>query len=472
MIATCTSCKTRLRVPEEKIGPKGARIRCGRCKTVFVVPAEAGGAPGGVAADPPDVPRWPELERPPPPSRGSRDEPAAGDEPPPYRTAADPFEPGPRDAAAPSDPFAPAQRLDVAAPPRPVPPPLPGDRDDPFGLPEAAAPARPDDPFGADLGWDPFGVAEPGSGPALEDHAPPSGRATTNVTELLEESEPVKPPSDLGALALEERETPQPRAARSSYDEADLDLGFGMPDVLGPGPDDLLSPGEPPASNVAPPHGGAPRVREPTPLLFDRELPVAPAPPPAAAPAGAAEADPAPPPARGGRFAVAMTNSFSLALLITVAVALFFTWRGGLLGRLRGAMARGTPSVEASAVTGGLYDTAAGSPVLVVRGRIGAKSAVTGPVRVRVELVDGARVVAAAVGLAGSAATAEQVHGAGTPEEAAALRRALDALAAARLTAGESVPFLVVFPSPAPDPRGLTLRVEAEPAPSTASTGG
>jgi hypothetical protein len=167
-----------------------------------------------------------------------------------------------------------------------------------------------------------------------------------------------------------------------------------------------------------------------------------------------------------------MTNSLSLALLITVAVALFFTWRGGLLGRLRGAMARGAPSVEASAVTGGLYDTAAGSPVLVVRGRVGAKSAVTGPVRVRVELVDGARVVAAAVGLAGSAATAEQVHGAGTPEEAAALRRALDALAAARLTAGESVPFLVVFPSPAPDPRGLTLRVEAEPAPSTASTGG
>jgi hypothetical protein len=119
-----------------------------------------------------------------------------------------------------------------------------------------------------------------------------------------------------------------------------------------------------------------------------------------------------------------------------------------------------------------LYDTAAGSPVLVVRGRVGARAAVDGLVRVRVELVDGARVVATATGLAGAEATAEEVFGAVTPAEVAALRRALDARATTGLAAGASVPFLVVFPAPAPDPRGLELRVGAEPAAATALRGG
>jgi hypothetical protein len=192
----------------------------------------------------------------------------------------------------------------------------------------------------------------------------------------------------------------------------------------------------------------------------------------AQAQAGDAEAKPAPAQARGGRIAAAATSSFSLALLIAVAVALFLTWRGGLVGRLRGALGSEGPAVEATAVTGGLYDTAAGAPVLVVRGKIGARDAVTGPVRVRVDLVEGTRVVATARGLAGAAGTAEQVYGAGSSEEAASLRRALDARAATRLAAGDSVPFLVVFPPPAPDTRGLRLRVEAEPASATASTGG
>jgi predicted Zn finger-like uncharacterized protein len=37
MIVTCPSCQTRYRVPPEKIGPDGARIRCSRCHHVFAV---------------------------------------------------------------------------------------------------------------------------------------------------------------------------------------------------------------------------------------------------------------------------------------------------------------------------------------------------------------------------------------------------------------------------------------------------
>lgn len=40
MIITCSSCHTRFRVPPGKIGPNGARVRCSRCRAVFVVGPE------------------------------------------------------------------------------------------------------------------------------------------------------------------------------------------------------------------------------------------------------------------------------------------------------------------------------------------------------------------------------------------------------------------------------------------------
>ncbi len=49
MIATCPGCQTRYRLAPEKVGPKGARIRCSRCENVFKVVRD----PDAPAAAPP-----------------------------------------------------------------------------------------------------------------------------------------------------------------------------------------------------------------------------------------------------------------------------------------------------------------------------------------------------------------------------------------------------------------------------------
>ncbi|HEY6106878.1 MAG TPA: zinc-ribbon domain-containing protein, partial [Anaeromyxobacteraceae bacterium] len=65
MIVTCTSCQARFRIPDEKIGPKGAKVRCSKCRNVFVAKPAAGAgeakapprdsfaaAPAGAPSDP------------------------------------------------------------------------------------------------------------------------------------------------------------------------------------------------------------------------------------------------------------------------------------------------------------------------------------------------------------------------------------------------------------------------------------
>ncbi len=55
MIARCPECQTRYRIPREKLGTKGARLRCKRCQTVFRVepPADAPVAPPAETASQP-----------------------------------------------------------------------------------------------------------------------------------------------------------------------------------------------------------------------------------------------------------------------------------------------------------------------------------------------------------------------------------------------------------------------------------
>lgn len=66
MIARCPQCQTRYRIPRERIGPQGARIRCSSCQTIFrvqappeeatpqtVPKAEVPNPPKGPAAPPP-----------------------------------------------------------------------------------------------------------------------------------------------------------------------------------------------------------------------------------------------------------------------------------------------------------------------------------------------------------------------------------------------------------------------------------
>ncbi len=473
MIVTCTSCQTRFRVSEDKIGPKGARIRCGRCHTIFVIGLEAPG--DAAAAPPPAAPPWAEPARPPPIPKASERPPA----PAGGALAGDPFAPGPLpQTALPHDPFSSPTRGEASLD---DPFASAGTVADPFASHDGVAPSGQDAP-GANLGGDPFELAGSRSNPVpgtLPAPLFPPTRATTDLTELLDGSASLG--IDPGSLALEEREPRPPASGGAAFEQPEMDFGLSALDLVGneaPGyHEDLGLAGPEPGERQPPSYvesGGwngalaAPLTAEEAPLAPELAAPAPSVPAPAPTSASATPA-PEPPAASGGggRLVAALTNTLSLALLIAVAVALFLAWRGGVSARSMGPFARRpAPLVEALAVRGGLYDTAAGPAVLVVRGRVGARVAVSGAVRVRVDLVESGRVVATAVGLAGATATPEQVFETGAPEASAALRRALDGRAATSLAAGATEPFLVVFPPPAPDPRGLELRVAAEPQPA------
>jgi hypothetical protein len=375
------------------------------------------------------------------------------------------------------DPFA-ALRSDAAAP-------------DPAGGPGAEVHQ---DPFVANVGWDPFAsdsqLVSPDVGTRPPVTAPPDPRAHVDVLELLRGLPPTGPePADVALDAgLEPPAAPEalaaaeptaegaPAASRVAQHDAARSLGVepevSVTGIVGPRnadeassasdlgcrsltPTAALTPTRPPAAVATPPRPVSP-ARTGTPAGASEPG----QPPPAPAPA---------PPALDGRLRGVLRSSLSLALLIAVAVALFLVWNGGVAARLQGMLGRGepTPLVEPVGVHGGWYDTAAGVPLLAVKGQVRAHAPVGEAVRVRVELLQAGSVVASAEGLAGATATPEQVFGAGTAADSAALRRALDA-ASRPLAAGETAPFLVLFPPPLPDARGLELRVRADPSPRVA----
>jgi hypothetical protein len=159
-----------------------------------------------------------------------------------------------------------------------------------------------------------------------------------------------------------------------------------------------------------------------------------------------------------------LVNSLSLALLLALAAALFVYGKGGGSAALRATLGHREAPFEAQEVGSGLYDTATGKPVLFVRGRVLCRSGASGPVRVRVELLEGRRAVARGEGLLGAVPSPEEIWGSGEPADAGRLRAALAARAPARIPSGETRPFLVVLWEYPADLRGLDLRVVAEPA--------
>lgn len=318
----------------------------------------------------------------------------------------------------------------------------------PAAPPPAFAPAA--DPFLADLGPDPFGLATAGG-------LPPEPSTPGAAQELAGElqaplDEPGAPlhgpgaPSSAADLALEDH-TPRPPPLPTSSRRDELRLGDEATHVE----DVPLPPAELPAAS------GPPDVAYPLPADL----------PPPTPPAQAAQPSPGPElapderdarPRRAVRLGAAAMNALSLALLVGLAAAVA-GWRGELGKRFGGGHAE---AVTTARVTGGLFDTADGARVLVVRGEVEARQPVDG-VRVRVALLDGARTVAAAEGLAGAAADPEQVFAAANPAQIATLRGALDARAAGPLAPGTRAPFLVLFPAPLPDLAGLEVRATAEP---------
>ena len=148
-------------------------------------------------------------------------------------------------------------------------------------------------------------------------------------------------------------------------------------------------------------------------------------------------------------------------LLIALAAGIFLA-RGTGFGRLR-AVAREREAALPVTLSAGVYDTGAGQPVVVVRGAVSARQAVDHPVRVRVELLEGGRVVARGDALAGAVPTAEQVFAAGTSDGAAAVRALTDGGAVQRLAPGATAPFAVVLANVSSEHR-LEVRAVAEEA--------
>ena len=185
MIVQCSSCQTKFRVPDEKIGEKPVKVRCSKCQNVFGVKRGPDGS--AVAASLPGAKAPPAAPAPPPAAEPPPQDPFAAFGPPPAAPPGESTVPGVwhggiaasrRDSentrpapAEDSDATRPrfalnaliASKLDLGSPapntalPGPDPfstPPLPTSPTDPFAQPPAGAAADPFanlDPVGATL---------------------------------------------------------------------------------------------------------------------------------------------------------------------------------------------------------------------------------------------------------------------------------------------------------------------------------
>jgi predicted Zn finger-like uncharacterized protein len=518
MIVVCSACQARFKVSDEKVGPRGAKVRCSKCQTVFVVYRELDAAP----AEPPPAPPAPAPAR---PARGALDldlEAGPGKGFRPGGFAADPFGRGPSAQPA-ADPFAPP----AAAPSPPV---------DPFGgagYPQAASPGAPG-PFDA---GDPFSSSAGGAGGAFGSVDPfvatvsSPGLPTSAVTDLAdllgsagaaggqpshEPPAPTPPPEPSGILETGFDFDPSAGAAPEPGDGSDFQLQAPEPPHFAPEPEpapDLAlaerTPARPLAAAPMPGFGdfagedpfseqgggfdlgGPAAFGDSEGLSFDTphaagvaHAPAAPpevtpAPPtpsvPVAAPAPAAAA----PSEAGSQDAVVGThrrssqmravvvNAISLMALLAVAVAFLSYWRGsrpgmGMLLRPAAVLAGSAP-FTATQVRSGLYERSDAPPVLFVSGAAvsRATSAVPG-LRVRVEVVRKGAVLARGEARAGAVLGPEELY---ASRDAAGLAAAADRRAkeAARVKPGQSVPFLVAISDYPADVAGAGLRVTVEP---------
>lgn len=418
MIVSCTKCQAKFRVADDKIGPRGAKVRCSRCQTVFHVAGDVGAQPGAAPAAPPPVPKAAralsvDLERPLGGAAGSA------------------LAPPPDDA----DPFA-AAGFGVGAEPAPF---------DPFAAPAPAA----DDPFAQRAVDDPFAAPPP--------DAPGGGRSEGRPLAVTDLSQLAGPAPDDGGLALEERTMPPPlppSANRSPLGAFGFDAGDEDPSLA------LAT--EP--SGVAP---AAPPPELPSALERIAAIPS----PPAAEAKAAPRPDERSPAARGSRLRAVFVNAIALAALPLLAFAILAVWRreGPLeLASLRPAtvlatLGRGGAAGPFTAVEirSGEYEREKGPPLLFVRGKVVSRApAAVRRVKVLVEIVRAGAVITRGESLAGAVPTAEELYRVVDAAAAAALARTVASRAPAQIRPGDAVPFLVAIADPPAELDGASVRVE------------
>lgn len=477
MIVICTNCQAKFRVPDDRIGPRGAKVRCSRCRTVFAIqaPAPAPAAPAAAVDLEPRTPAQPFArpgpQRPPPLPSARADDPfasvLAAAPPASAAPAADPF------AAPASDPFAAPVADPFAAPAR---------EPDPFAGADAA------DPFGAD----PFAAAAAPAAPAAR------GLAVTDLSHLLGAAASAAPAPELPAagapppaapsfddspdgLALEERTTPTPLAAAAAsdpfaagpeaFDPGAFDLGgsAGSLELAGPSPVAAeAAPAPEPARAPEPEPAASPAPPAPRP---DRAAAAQPPAPEAPAVAGARF-----PGGRGSRVRSAIVNAVALAALLVVALAMIAVWRtdgplepaalrpAAILAALAGRAGPAGPFAPQE-LRSGLYERERGPPLLFVRGKVLSRApAPVAAVTVTVEIVRGAEVIARGEALAGAVPTPEELF---LSADAAALAAVADAArtrAPEVVRPGDAVPFLVAIADHPADLQGAAVRVSFVPA--------
>ncbi len=454
MIVVCTSCRARFRISDDKVGPRGARVRCSKCKSVFAVdPAPAGGEPAPLppAAATPSAPA-----RPPPLPR--RDDPFA------LASRETPTAPAPVPA---KDPFA-----SFASPPADIPEPTPVGFD--LAAAASAAPRNGSTPapspgFLGSLPVTNLADLEKTGARRVDAAAPPPPAAAPDADLALEERTPVGIPVQDGQRAAGDL-----AAAASAQD-----FDFPPPDAFGgleysleygpPAPEEPTAPGM--GAPVGPPEEPPFEVASPAESSRGGVAPAAAAPggaPVRGTPRGEEEVGPVEADTLGaGRLHGILVNAVSLALLLVFTAGILLWWRGeSVLGVVRRA-ARGTDgSLAVIAKENGYYETSSGRPLVFVRGEVRSQAArPVGRVRVRAEMVQAGRVVARTEGLAGAVPTPEELAPLGSTEEAERLRAVLAPRAPEQIPPGRALPFLVTFLDYPPDMADVTFRVAADPAP-------
>jgi predicted Zn finger-like uncharacterized protein len=469
MIVVCSACQARFKVADEKVGPRGAKVRCSKCQTVFVVHRESWDAPDDAQAAPPQAAAAP---APPRPAAGGLDL---------------DLESGPRSAFRPSglaaDPF--GGGAGSHAPAAPAPDPY-GDHD-----PFSAAPGGSGGGFGS---VDPFVAQVSSPEPGLPTSAvtdlsdllgsgggmAPSGPQP--VPELPAVTPPPEPsgildsgfdfdPSAAGSPALDDGLEAQPRF-HPHEPEPDLALAErtpakALPAAPMPGFGDFAGDGVDEAFAPHPELGTPPHTAQVDATPGPRPAPAPPEAPPEEdhdAVVGMHR--------RASRIRAVVVNAISLVALLAVALGFLAYWRGvrpgmGMLLRPSGVLGGiGAPPepFAATQLRSGLYERSDAPPILFVSGTAvsRADSAVPG-LRVRVEVVRRGAVVARGEAGAGVVPTAEELY---ASRDAAGLAAAVEARAQARprgVKPGESILFLVAISDYPADVAGAGLRVTLEP---------
>lgn len=444
MIVACSACSARFRVADEKVGPRGARIRCTRCGQTFAV----------MHAPPTPPPPTPApVARPEPPTTTSEATGTGG---------------------------WPTGVLEV------------------LGTPSADIGT----PLALSLEGDPFAAFAGASGGALTDPTPAGhalhrpaadaaarsdflgSQSVTNLSDLertravpISDSRPLETDSLRdGGLSLEEGTPPatpvrdgtprwdEPDATNAvavgpdGFQEVDLAAGAAPPD-----PD--FDPLDPEPTPVAPVQRLSPREATPPVVALGADT-SSPASSPAALAAPASPAGTLAPP-RTPHFRVLAMNVLSLAALLVVTVGILVWWRGEGVGSiLRWPGSAQNEDIEVVQVSSGEYEGIRGHPVLFVRGVVRAnRGTVAGPVAVRVELVRAGATLGSATGAAGALPTPDQLAGMASAADLDRMRGELLASAPSRLEPGKDLPFLVILPRPDGDVGAIRFRVEPVLAP-------